>query len=536
MTMTRDTTIEQALRMYREPGFGDTEPLPIGTMDVDDLSSGMVVGWPRQKLPASSFRSIINGRVREDGVRRRPGTDEWLTKPNSNPVLKIGTFFKDDGNYSLVRFDQESIYADRGHGSWEEITTSGPDPITGELQKVSFAQLPYGGEDYIFFANGAGPIRYIQLVSDVRYDTWDPIVGFGAQYVASFADRLVYAKDVEFGWSANGNPFGPDDASAGVEFLIQDGGFSNPVTGLFGLVNECIMLRRRSIWHISRNPFETAPFRFTLVVKDQGCDLPSSAVQAGNAVIFADHRMKGVFIYQPGSPPQRISQQIDSELFEALQNLKWAEGAWDPFEEEYHLGLSTTASDLWLTKRWVWSRKTNSWSSDDSPEVSSLGVVVLPGGRVVIDDLVGKIDALVGTIDELGGGATLNSPTMMFGTPTGEVIQMSYAFDTDWDGSAFEFCIESQNLGASHDRRTLMEVLFKVKVTVVGELRIDNSNDGETWRNQKTFTSLITAMKKVRNNHQVTGDDLYFRLRSLSSDVNVIGYWVRILEKGKQFG
>src|SRR5690606_3317636 len=135
-----------------------------------------------------------------------------------------------------------------------------------------------------------------------------------ARFITNFGERIVagYVGLKEGGWRpsgiawpVNGNPRDWSGLGSGFEDLAnQDIG--DNISGLFGFEDQMVVLRRKSIVHATRLAFATAPFKFRTIISGVGCDLPYSGAKIPNAIIFADQRTRGVFLYQPGARPQEI--------------------------------------------------------------------------------------------------------------------------------------------------------------------------------------------------------------------------------------
>jgi hypothetical protein len=505
-----------------------------GTLSVEDPTEGMVSSTPRDKRPPGSWLELRNARSRGDWVGRRPGTAAIGGKPNSLPILNLVTMVNEAGNISVLRLTKDTAHLSWGAGVWNELNHD----LTGEEARFSHTRM----FDWLFFANGEERIRQLDIQSGTFLQVEEAP---RALTVTNFGDRIVAANLREFqggirpnsiAWSANSDPFDWTSEGSGVEDLVQgQGGYGDPIVRLFGMGTEMIILRRRSIWHASRQAFAAAPFRFAEVVSGIGCDLPHSAVEVEGGIIFADQRTRSVYFYAPGSRPQRISQLNDREVFRDLASLTWAQGAYDPFEKEYHLGLSTSALEPWITKVWVIAVEKGAWSFDDSPMISTISITSLPENLVTIDDLVGTIDGLTGTIDELNESGVLR-PQLYKGTATGEFIEQNYDHDTDWDASGFEFEAVSQNLGSPTQRRTIKDVLVKLRSEIEGSVTLEHSKAGEVWRQGKTtLLDPVLGDQDVRLPKKLTtGPKLYWRITCSSGHPRIYGWWVRVLEKGLQ--
>jgi hypothetical protein len=382
---------------------------------------------------------------------------------------------------------------------------------------------------------------------DLKASTYGEVDGAPyARFVTVFADRVVAAGiapdslgSTKIQWSANALPEEWDaleNEGAGEENLISSpSDTGDDITGLHALTQEMLILRERSIWVATRQPIVFAPFRFQPISVNHGCDLPYSAVKVENGVIWADYRSKGVWLFQPGSQPQRISDQIDDQLFVDLENLKWAEGSYDPFNREYHLGLATAPGEQ-LTKIWVLNLKTGAWAYDDTPIIQTIGQTVQLDDLIMIDELLGTIDAQnpapSGVINDWEGSEVL--PTgILKGTNTGEVLIQSYDADDDWNAFNFEFEWQSHSMAAFELRRTLTDLMLTIEAPISGTATLQESKDEISWVNDKvvTITGATNRQRIGLPRRQITGNDLFWRISSDCPQLRLNSWWVRILNK-----
>lgn len=512
------------------------EKIPVDQIGVEDMLGGMVTTRARTQQPPNSGLVVRNARVRDYWLGRRPGTADYITKPDSNPVLKVLTVYLPGNRRFLVRVTDSSMYSAQSIDGWQTLTGSG---LTGSARMTHVQFL-----GYLFLAGAHHRIMKV----DLDANTYEEIEGAPrARFITSFADRVVAANILpettgatKIQWSGNAEPFEWDpleNESAGEENLISSpSDTGDDISGIFALTEQMVILRERSFWIATRQPIAYAPFRFTPLSTNQGCDLPYSACRVENGVIWADYRTKAVWYWVPGGGPQRLSEPIDDVLYEDLANLTWAEGAYDPFNREYHLGLSTSPSSNELTKIWVFNFETASWTYDDSPTVTTIGQVAGLDSVVMIDDLVGTIDAQNptpdGVIDDWETAGVITTGVLK-GTSTGEVLHQSYDYDNDWDDTAFEFEFQSPNVGSSLYRRTIQDLMVTVEAPVSGSATLEESNDETTWKNQKVVTITgSTAQQRIGlPRRQISGNELYWRIKTSAPQIRLRSYWLRVLEK-----
>jgi len=497
------------------PAGPDKEAL----VDVADVTGGMILEVPRQSLPGSSFSEARNARVREGWIGRREGTARLdVGQPDNEPVLKVLTFLHSTGNNFLLRLTRTGTHILRWPGVWQRIGEG-----LGFERRVSFSQI-YGR---VFVTNG-GRVREINLDKGTVKRLKSPRLDF----VTSYGDRLVGGRrnSPSVWWSANLRPDDWESESSGTETLVQNtSDVADGVVGVFGLGRELMILRSRSIWVADRQASAVAPFRFAPLVDDIGCDMPYTAVRAQGGIVFASYRLGEVYFLQPSSRPQPISQAVSRRIFEKVENLNMAEGAYDPFQGEYLLGVPRL--DGLIHEVWRFSFKTGAWVYDEIPPVQSLGEVTSHSPLLMIDDLEGVIDSLEGMIDDLGKIDITPRSWIFMGGSAGEVIEEREEEDLDWDGSPFEMELVTQDLGHPAKVRSFMDVMLRVKASRQSSVVIALRSDERAWTERfRLFESGSRLLRYPKP--RVQGLDLRVRLLSSLGNVKLAGYSVRLLEKG----
>lgn len=505
--------------------------------------TGRVTGPKIVELSSSAY-SHPDGVAHQDSrwQVREVGASDW-----SSPVYDSGWTTEDLEEHTtdtIPHGDHEARVAHRDTNNnlaWSTPKTIGnvqEAVLPKDLAKVDSTQLL----DKLYLADGSNRILELSVPQ-----TAFEVIGSAprANYVEAFGDRLVAAgidgEPSTIRWSGILEPekWNPrkEETAGFAELSGTPSHRGDPITGLQVLGERLIIFRERSIWEAQRQAVPTAPFRFREITSDLGCDMPHTISFAEGRIVFASHEYNGVFVLRPGSRPQRVSGPVADDLETDLQSLESAEAAYDPFNQEYHLGLETDSSkeDI-ITKTWVWSLKNNTWSYDDSPDVTAIGRVVGLTNITTIDELGSTvIDNLTGVIDDLSA-EPLGTPEIMKGTDSGEVIFYDLTKIDDYDASNFETLWQSPNLGSISRRRTMLDHLLHYESSVAGTIVLENSKDGDTWENAKTISvgSGDDKRKDGLRRAQITGDDLYWRLRTSSVDIALLNYWIRVMEKGVQ--
>lgn len=504
------------------------------------LLGGMVKSMTRDQLSLASGEVVRNMRIREEDLRRRPGTALFGgSLPNAEPVLGIVMFINEAGDVWLIRITQNAFHvANASVAGWTEYEIINAEDGVGSFPKsarLSYAQF----FESLYIADGVNRIWEVNFGQQKVRELKDAP---RTQFIMTFAERIVAANINQFfggvrpsgvAWPVNADPRDWTGLGSGNEDLaMHDVG--DAIAGLVSLENDALIIRRNSIWVMSRQPFEAPVFRFRQLMHGIGCDLPYSITRVPGGVIWADQRSREVYLFSLSEGPQRLASPVNEELFEDLKNLSFAQGVWDPFEREYHLALAFDTDGDELTRTWVLDLERRAWIFDDSPTISTLGVVSLPGEGVAIDDLVGTIDAQVVEIDEYGEDVGI-TPSLFKGITTGQVIKQTYDAENDWDGTVFEGEFHSQNFGSQTNRRSIKDLALRVVAENGGDVLLEERAD-ESWRFTKTTelsaSGLIQNVRIPRKGP--TGNDLFWRVRTTAPGVKLKSYWVRLLEKSRQ--
>jgi hypothetical protein len=260
--------------------------------------------------------------------------------------------------------------------------------------------------------------------------------------------------------------------------------------------------------------------------------MPFSATRVPGGIIFADYRSKGIYYYSIGSRPRKLSVGIEDQLFSGIADPTQAEGDYNPTEQEYHLGYSTDTSNPKVLDTYVVvDLKSGAISIDSGPKATTISVAVDVGDRTTIGGLAGStIGSLAGTtIGELTG-LIIDSPILLKGTSTGEVLLQDDTSTNDYDGTAFEFIWASQDIGSVARRRTIQEIQAIISADADADTVLEYSTDGTNWTTAKTITDPSTRTK-IGFKKSFTGDHLYWRVRSKAKNFSMYEWWVRILQK-----
>lgn len=524
--LTASPVAQLELPDERKQGF-TFENIPDGVMEIKDLTPGVLTRVIRANRPPGSALEITNGRIRDNWVGRRGAYTNYIAKPDSNLVMKFVTFHGEANKNWLLRVANGSTHATTTTTGWTALTGSD----YSSFVRTTSAQML----GLLFLANTSKKIVKVDF-PDLSFEEVSeaPV----CKFVTTFADRLVAAyihspSDglLPFGlqWSENADPLDWDGAGSGIENLVQSpSDTGDEITGIFGFGSVMIVLRERTIWHATRQPFQTSPMRFTPIITNQGCDMPYTAVRTTDeqgkltGIIFADSQTDGIFMYTPGSRPQRLTER---GLFSSLVDPQRAEGAFDPLNQEYHCGVPTDSSNLDRLGEYIIVSQNGGLVKDDSPTATTLAVVSDVGAPTLIDDLTGNIDDLSGTINDLGGVFFRPSIILKGGT-AGEVEKE----DLGTVGT-HTLTWQSQDLGSFSRRRLLKFMTAVVSATADGNVVLQTSKDGSTWTTVKT-KAVTSTSDKIGFRKGVTGDHIFWRLTTTAKEFRMFEWWAKILERG----
>ncbi len=515
-------------------GYAHEEELG-GLLEVTDLTPGMMTSPPRSSRASGSSLSIINGRIRDGGIARRGGYPDFITKPDSNPIMRLISFHGEGNDNRIVRVSNGGLHVANTTANWTSYTGT---PYSIFL-RTDYAQI-LGN---LYLSNPSKKIISIDFL-DQSYAELSDVNAPTCKYITSFAERILAAYiyhptdgELPFGlqWSINADPSVWTGNGSGSENLIQSpSDTGDEITGLFTISNVGVIMRERSIWLITRQPFSSAPFRFTAVA-NIGCDMPWSIARVSDeqgkvtGLIFADNRTRGIYSFTPGSRPKRLdgSVAVEDQLFTTMTDPKLAVGTYDPRNENYHIGLPTTAPPTTdLQKFWVVNIKYGgAILADDGPVCTSIDVVTDIGAPLMIDDLVGVIDDLTGVIDDLGGVFKFE-PILVKGDTAGQSI-----VEDDDEAGAHTFTWTSQDLGSVSRERLIKIVQIAISASGSGNTIFEWSTDAVVWTTLKTFAD-VSALSKIGFKKQLRGDRIYWRVTSLAPDFTMTEWWAKVQELG----
>lgn len=497
-------------KVLRAPPQTAKEPL---LLIETKLNGGMNSQLDAADLPPSQFTLAKNSRTEADRVYRRPGlTKLATTKPNSQRVLLYTLCTEFDRTNHYIRFDKTAIYK-RGSGSWSAVTGSALGLTDSSRPRLIAANNRF------FFTTGVDKIQEIDVSAGTYADLGNAPK---YKYIFSLFNRIIGANlyhasapnPIQVGWSGdlNFDEWNPAvDISAGSDPLIEAGSdYTDEITGGFGFAQVGLILRERSLWLLIKRPVASKPFQYQQVFTLSGCDVPNSATQKRNGIVWYDRRSNQVYDYTIGESPIPIGDAIKAEIVSRITNVDLVDSSYDTAKDRYYLLVYSEASNV--TTTFVFDRKTASWSYDEMSGMCSLNALDTTSLPLMIDDLVGMISDLSGMIDDLAYDSIV-VPAIAYGDATGDIYFEDESVDTD-DGDVVSMDLRSKvfrlQKGVSVSR-----LLFALNVHRPSTVTISFSRDsGRTWTAYKTLTLATNGRCNIHASRQVTGNEYLWKLES----------------------
>lgn len=495
------------------------------------LSGGMVTTLDSTDIPNNSFLTLKNARVYFDRIQRRSGLDLMSpTKPNSNVVLGVYAYQKNNGDSFLIRATKDGLHY------W---TVSGWTAITGSLagtNKDKFRFVTFN-DRLVFSNNGANKIQIVNT----------GVTSFGDlgnapkyKYVAGFNNRVIGANlagsdPTQVGWSGNLNITVWDNASdisANLTSLVEspEDRFDE-ITGIFGMTNVLVIMREHNIWLATRNPSASNPFNFYTAIPGLGCDSPNSISTVPGGLIWADTHTKRVYLWDLNSAPVPISNDIESDLFRSTIDPEMISSSFNKTTLIYKLIVGSPVSN---TKRvWLYDLRMQKWTYDEYDLIDGIYDVEGMAPIVTIDDLVGTIDGLVGTIDDLGGFSNVKEYQQYIATLNGDILVENPNNDKDVS-TPFTTVVESKDYELDLDDEqfiTEIDIRFTVESSISGTLYY-SKDYGESWIKAKDF-SFTKGTRELQWKCNVRTQIFRWKVEFTGFGASLHKYEVYILKAGK---
>lgn len=511
------------------------QPDPVRILAESRVNGGMITTIDPADIPPGAMAVARNCNIRYDKTSRRNGTVAYgPAKPDSNKILAIYSFKKDDGTYYVLRFTKSGIHLE-GAGSWTALTGT----LTGG--DSDYYNIIYAFNQCVF-TNGIDDIKVIDAAVATFADLGNApkykyITSFYNRVVAGYFNDPAGRKPSQLGWSGDGNFTQWDglvDPSAGSSSLIDNpSDTSDDITGVFGGSDVLIIPKQRTIWLATKNPSASNPFRAFTAVFTHGSDAPRSIVRTGYGLVFADTETRKVYTYLPvpGNSVQQaepISTYIENELFRSVSNVNDLRGSYNSETSEYSLIIPFAGSSV--TKIWKFNFLTKTWSYDERRNISFIGNPVTGARALTIGDLVGTIGDLVGTIGDLASTGS-PAPTQLYANTNGEITRESTGADTD-NGVPYTFTSVSKRFNIPSNDIYVHRINIQLNVQKSGSVTLYYSKDrGKSWKSLKTFTlDQIADNVLLKFTKQIRCRTFEFKLESTSGLFDIIDYAVFVYD------
>jgi len=513
----------------------------------DRVNSGMITTIDPADIPPSALQMCRNARVRFDVTKRRPGLVLLTpTKPNSNSVIGMMFFKKNDGNSYYLRFSPTTIH-ERTGGSWTNYTAgAGGSLLGGAFDYIQAAVIL----DRLVFANNGVDVLQEADITAKTYKALGNAPKY--KYITGFFNRVVGANLValtnngaQIGWSADGVPTEWDplvNETAGSSPLVDSpGDLADFITGVFGFTNVMVVLREKSIWLANKQAIPSNPFYFYNAFPGVGCDCPYSAAITQNSITWADRRTGTIWSYTPGAEPIPIGRPIENHLFDGLSDSARIFGSADPIQNEYTVCIPQVSGNFVIC--WTWNFRTQSWDKDEYEAITIASNADLPTAVTTIDELPGTIDGLSGTIDSLSP-TQINTPVRAFGRSDGEIVletqDDNLCVDPPFSGSLGTYQTEllSKSYTLPSDDVYIAEIRVDIIPRAAGAVTFEYSKDGGKTLNTVSKTIVIPASRigKPTNIHwirQIKCRKYAWRLTASTGQFDVVAYEVHVYKSGE---
>ena len=285
-----------------------------------------------------------------------------------------------------------------------------------------------------------------------------------------------------------------------------------------------LILRERSLWTATKRPVASAPFQFQASFPYAGCDVPNSATQKRNGLVWYDNRSNQVYDYTIGQAPREIGNPIRDLLPDRISNLDSIMGAYDTVRDRYHLlipsELSTTSYE------YVFDFGTESWVENTRTNTTSVSAIDGGVAALLIDELSGTIDALVGDIDDLAN-TTINPPKVFYGLSDGNIVYTDPAVVQD-KLVATSTSIVSKLYTAGNDELIVRRISFKYIPIRVGTFSVYFSVDnGVTWELYETTTIAsmdLNTRKRILCTAQARTPEFCWKIEMETASIQILEY------------
>lgn len=508
------------------------------------VNAGMITSIDSVDIPTGALVLALNARCRLDKTSRRPGkSNEAPAKPNSNKILGVVVFKKNDKSTHFMRFTRNSIHK-RGVASWTNFAAGAGGSLTG-------ADTDYFSTSVIFnalsFANGVDQIQEVDTVAQTYKQ-----VGVNApkvKYITGFFNRIVGAYRVEpaqadgpvsLVWCADGDRTkwpddGSPDPSSGQSPLVESpSDLADFISGVFGGPSYLLIPREKSIWAATKNPSESNPFNAAAALPGIGSDCPRSIKVIPDGLAWLDIRTSMVWAWRVGSPPEEIGTSIFADVIKGVSDPSQVFGGYDTVEGEY--SIATPIAGTSVVRVWTHNRRnpTKPWVYDEIDALSLIADIDSPFSSVLsFDELTGTFDQLVGSFDSLAISSPPGKPARYYGYTNGEIFIDDKDSDTD-AGVAFTTDVQSKDFKSPGTDTYFSKIRIDWQAKRVGQITLSYSKDrGRTWVVARVITTQLNKPGSIVYHRVVRAPSLRWRITATNGAWDLLEYDIHVMPSGE---
>ncbi len=506
------------------------------------LNNGMITTIDAVDIPNGALTRALNARCRLDKTSRRPGkTDDAPAKPNSNKILGVVLFKKNDGSTHLIRITKSSIHK-RGAVAWTNYTAGTNGSLTGgDFDYFSLAVVL----NKLYFANGVDKIQEIDTAGS-QYREAGPNSP-KVKYITGFFNRIVGGYRVEgtepdgpvsIVWSGDKLPDKwpndvPADVSCGQSPLVEStSDLADFITGVFGGPSMLLVPREKSVWVGTKQPIASNPFNFANALPGIGSDCPNSIQVVPGGLAFLDTRTSQVWVWEVGSTPEDIGTAVYSDIMAGVDNPQHIFSGYNTVEMEFSLGVPIAGTTV--IRVWTRNFRTKSWVYDEIDALSYIADVESPfATSLSFDELAGSFDSLVGSFDALGISSPTGKAARYYGYTNGDLFVEDANSETDV-GVSYGTEVTSKDFKIPGVNHYVSKIDIEYSTKRVGQIMLSYSKDsGKTWRGVRTITTQLDRPRHITYVKAIKADRLRWKISSSNGAWDLLGYEIKIAPSGE---
>lgn len=450
---------------------------------------GMVRNKPATQLIQGEAWTVKNLLWRDNSYKTRQGATS-LGGVLTDPVCGVIIYTNNSVGDNFIAAQPEGFSYYNGVG-WTALTGTA---LTGSVGTM-FSFTQWGSS--LIYANG------VDAIGAINVSTWAFAALTGAPVavqVMNFAKRIVAVgiagQPSRVQWCVSGNNSdwaglgsGYEDLQAAPGGVVDDAQCGIPLTD-----DTAILIRRRSIWTMTRSGYFDAPFTFSRRFQTLGTESPHSfeLTPIGIIGLFIDN----VYVFTDTEQPRPIGGPVRRDILEGA-DLSRAVATYDRYLQEYRLCVPKNTLDG-TTVIWRYSIRDDRWTYDEFP----FNVSDITAEYYTIDPLVDNTEDVIDSVDTpvdsvSGVGVTSSLIIGQYGTDgkivaqvldgnTHDVTQGSATADSPIE---VEIQLGEITPGSAIRRANLIEVVAEMFNSAAVTLVVEYSTDGgASWSMYDTLT------------------------------------------------